>query len=134
MGAAWFITPYPYEKWDSPLGNFQLDTEGFFETLQIQFDTRVVKRSNEEGDISWGLYTRDQQSTGFGGLILRDELGISFHNPSKDTLIEFALWYRKFIPENITLYLWNDFDPKQNLVLTPETTTSEISRFMGYED
>ncbi len=133
MSDTWLITTYPYEEWDSSSNKFQLDTERFFEALQNHFEMNIIKQPNEEKDISWDLYTLDQQSIGFWGLILRDGLGVSFHNPSKDIFIEFALWYRKFVPENIPLYLWNSFDPKKNLVLTPQTTTSEISGFMGYE-
>lgn len=131
MGASSFITMYPYPEWDSASNYFQLDTEGFFEALQNHFAMKIIKQPHKEGDISWDLYTPDQQSIGFWGLILRDGLGVSFHNPSKDIFIEFALWYRRFVPENITLYLWNSFDPKQNLVLTSQTTTLEISSFMG---
>lgn len=131
MSVAWFITTYPYEEWDSFSNNILLDTERFFEALQNHFEMKIIKQPNEEGDISWDLYTLDQQSIGFWGLILRDGQGVSFHNPSKDIFIEFALWFRRFVPEHITLYLWNDFDPKQNLALTSQTTTSEISSFMG---
>ena len=125
-----FILPYRPEDWTGSEWTTQID-------LQVEPNVlaEAIKNHWPEAEVQveripyapveWAFPSQ------FMGCLLPSRDTISFTDGPKQSLIEFVPWYRTFIGASVKLFLLDEGSDR-SLELTAETSTEEITDFVGY--
>jgi len=135
MAGVLFITPYDPKNWEQRDAGevpkiFAVDVEEFKVQLKNRWPTSEIRYAPSDAQvlIDWSLAPTDS-AYGLNGSLFSDHETLTIETGVENNLVEFILWYRKFIIYKYKLYIFNDVS-FERLELTDKTDASEVKTFI----
>lgn len=132
-----YILPVDPIAWKNPDDDSEKPSSDLWISSR-QFHQDLVKRFPfANGDYmqdggSWQL----DNDTELGSEVGLSRIDEGYHfvrfKPKGSNYIEFILWFREFVSESYTLYLFGDWS-WERLTLTNDTTAEDIKQFLGVQ-
>jgi hypothetical protein len=98
------IKPSEYNKSDGYL----IDPEVYAKEMKVNWPyTEIYFQVGTPFALEW-LLKKNAHSIGSPGALHSDRVTVSFGANPREDAIEFALWHRALIPQNYTLYLFDE--------------------------
>jgi len=139
VSSSCFITPYdpkawedPDDKSEKPKSDLKIWREVFRTALIDRWTPSEVQESYFGGWVlTKGKATPQGISDEVRVLLHDDNQVVSFYNHLTPLILEFILWYRKFVPKRYSLYYF-DSTSWDSVLLTEETTEQDLIAFLAH--
>lgn len=136
MSATGFITPVDPKAWENPDDDLEKPSSDLWISSR-KFHNELIKHFPfAKGDYvqdggSWQLDTETEIGAEVG-LSSVDGFHFTCFKFRGENFVEFILWFRAFVSEQHTLYVFGDWS-WERLILTKNTTVVEIKQFFRIE-
>jgi hypothetical protein len=138
MSSSYFITPYDPKAWEDPdddrekpSSDLKIYREQFRSALLEHWGPKRIREDKNTAINSWLLTNpQDAEDVDLEIRLQENYQVIECGNFPKHAILEFVLWYRRFIPATYPLYFFHS-SAWDSLVLTTDTTEQAIIDFTG---
>lgn len=137
MSNSFFIGPIDVAVWmdapddDKPTSDLRIEPAAYERALVARWpDVGIAQQVISHCVLYWELPTEAGQPTGLPGQLFNDHQLVSFAAGPKQSLVDFVLWHRSYVPSHYRLYLFHA-EGWERLELTPTTSEQDILDFTG---
>lgn len=138
MSTQFLIAPYHPDVWRSmgfsyitKIGAFELDLEVYQKALRERWQKIVFHSAiGDTYALGWNLPPEATEYAGLEGRLARNQQVVTFGTGPKVSFLDFIIWHRYQVPNDLDLYLLNTAST-DIMLLSPNTSQDDIVKFTG---
>jgi hypothetical protein len=137
MSTSFYIGPIDVSVWveapddAKPTSDLRIDAAAYADALSTRWlGLGIAQNAMSHCVLYWELPPESLESSSLAGQLFNDHQIVSFGTGPKRSFIDFILWHRTQVPDDVPLYLFHSTG-WERLELTSQTTEQDILAFTG---